>query len=131
MAKADEATVASVINNITEKNANEDSKLSLKVMADFSEKNPEKLETLAQNNADQIEKLTISAVEEAESSQEDADLIAKVVAVASDESRPALTGVKVDIKENQFTLASADGFRLAVETGSCESSVEDDVSVIV
>ena len=48
-------------------------------MADFSEKNPEKLETLAQNNADQIEKLTISAVEEAESSQEDADLIAKVV----------------------------------------------------
>ncbi|MBD1136631.1 FecR domain-containing protein [Pelagibacterales bacterium SAG-MED49] len=85
MAKADEATVASVINNITEKNTNEDSKLSLKVMADFSEKNPEKLETLAQNNVDQIEKLTISAVEEAESSQEDADLIAKVVAVASDE----------------------------------------------
>jgi len=85
MAKADEATVASVINNITEKNTNEDSKLSLKVMADFSEKNPEKLETLAQNNADQIQKLTISAVEEAASSQEDADLIAKVVASASDD----------------------------------------------
>ena len=85
MAKSDEATVESVINNITEKNTNEQSKLSLKVMADFSEKNPEKLETLAQNNADQIEKLTISAVEKAESSKEDADLIAKVVAVASDE----------------------------------------------
>ena len=85
MAKADEATVASVINNITEKNTNEDSKLSLKVMADFSEKNPEKLETLVQNNADQIQKLTISAVEEAASSQEDADLIAKVVASASDD----------------------------------------------
>ena len=85
MAKSDDTTVASVINNITEKNANEESKLSLKVMADFSEKNPEKLETLAQNNSDQIEKLTISAVEEAESSKEDADLIAKVVAVASDE----------------------------------------------
>jgi hypothetical protein len=85
MAKADDATVASVINNITEKNVNEDSKLSLKVMADFSEKNPEKLETLAQNNADQIEKLIISAVEEVKSSQEDADLIAKVIAVASDE----------------------------------------------
>ena len=54
-------------------------------MADFSEKNPEKLETFAQNNADQIEKLTISAVEEAESSQEDAILIAKVVAVASNQ----------------------------------------------
>ena len=85
MAKSDDATVASVINNITEKNINEESKLSLKVMADFSEKNPEKLETLAKNNTDQIEKLTISAVEEAQSSQEDADLIAKVVAVASDE----------------------------------------------
>jgi hypothetical protein len=85
MAKSDDATVASVINNITEKNTNEESKLSLKVMADFSEKNPEKLETLAQNNADQIDKLTISAVEEAQSSKEDADLIAKVVAVASDE----------------------------------------------
>ena len=85
MAKSDEATVSSVINNITEKNTNEESKLSLKVMADFSEKNPEKLETLAQNNTDQIEKLTISAVEEAQSSEEDADLIAKVVAVASDE----------------------------------------------
>jgi len=85
MAKADDATVASVIDNITEKNANEESKLSLKVMADFSEKNPEKLEMLVQNNADQIEKLTISAVEEAESSQEDAILIAKVVAVASNQ----------------------------------------------
>lgn len=52
-------------------------------------------------------------------------------AVATDESRPALTGVKVDIKGNEFTLASADGFRLAIETGNCESSVEEDVSVIV
>jgi hypothetical protein len=84
MAKSDEATISSVINNITEKNTNEESKLSLKVMADFSEKNPEKLENLNQNNSEQIEKLTISAVEKAESSQEDADLIAKVVAVASD-----------------------------------------------
>ena len=85
MAKADEATVSSVINNITEKNVNEESKLSLKVMADFSEKNPEKLESLTQNNSEQIEKLTISAVEKAESSEEDAGLIAKVVAVASEQ----------------------------------------------
>jgi len=35
MAKSDDATVASVINNITEKNTNEESKLSLKVMADL------------------------------------------------------------------------------------------------
>ncbi len=85
MAKADTATINSVINNITEKNTNIESKLSLKVMAEFSEKNPDKLETLAENNSDQLDKLTISAVEKASTSSEDAKLIAKVVAVASDE----------------------------------------------
>ena len=85
MAKADTATINSVINNITEKNTNQESKLSLKVMADFSEKNPEKLETLAQTNKDQVEKLTVSAVQKASTSNEDAGLIAKVVAVANTE----------------------------------------------
>ena len=85
MAKADTATINSVINNITEKNTNQESKLSLKVMADFSEKNPEKLETLAQTNKDQVDKLTVAAVQKASTSNEDASLIAKVVAVASDE----------------------------------------------
>ena len=85
MAKADTATINSVINNITEKNTNQESKLSLKVMADFSEKNPEKLETLAQTNKDQVDKLTVAAVQKASTSNEDAGLIAKVVAVASDE----------------------------------------------
>ena len=85
MAKADTPTINSVINNITEKNTNTESKLSLKVMADFSEKNPEKLETLSQTNSDQIDKLTVSAVDKASTSNEDAELIAKVVASASDE----------------------------------------------
>ncbi len=85
MAKSDEATINSVINNITEKNTNEDSKLSLKVMADFSEKSPEKLQTLSETNKDQIDKLAVSAVEKASTSNEDANLIAKVVSVASDE----------------------------------------------
>jgi hypothetical protein len=85
MSKSDVATISSVIDNITEKNKNEESKLSLKVMADFTEKNPEKLQILASNNEDEIQKLTISAVEEAASSQEDADLIAKVVSGASEE----------------------------------------------
>ena len=83
MAKADTATINSVINNITEKNTNQESKLSLKVIADFSEKNPEKLETLAQTNRDQVDKLTVAAVQKASTSNEDAGLIAK--AVASDE----------------------------------------------
>ena len=85
MSKSDETTISSVINNITDKNENAESKLSLKVMADFTEKNPERLEILASNNEDEIQKLTISAVEEAASSQEDADLIAKVVSGASEE----------------------------------------------
>ena len=85
MAKSDEATINSVINNITEKNTNEESKLSLKVMADFSEKAPEKLQTLSKTNKDQIDKLAISAVEKASTSNEDANLIAKVVSVASDD----------------------------------------------
>jgi hypothetical protein len=85
MAKSDDATINSVINNITEKNTNEESKLSLKVMADFSEKNPEKLETFTQTNKDQVDKLTVSAVQEASTSNEDADLIAKVVAAGNDE----------------------------------------------
>ena len=85
MAKSDEATINSVINNITEKNTNEESKLSLKVIADFSEKAPEKLQTLSETNKDQIDKLAVSAVEKASTSNEDANLIAKVVSVASDE----------------------------------------------
>ena len=85
MAKADISTLSSVINNITDKNSNQDSKLSLKVMANFSENNPIKLETLAQKNEDQIKKLTVSAIEEATSSEEDAELIANIVAVASDD----------------------------------------------
>jgi hypothetical protein len=128
MAKADDATVASVINNITEKNVNEDSKLSLKVMADFSEKNPEKLESLAQNNADQIEKLTISAVEKAESSQEDADLIAKVVAVASDElANKVVEEVSKSSTDEKQTL-SAQVLKAIVDTEPNKLDIiEDDV----
>ena len=85
MAKSDEATISSVINNITEKNTNEDSKLSLKVMADFSEKNPEKLEILTESNAEEVEKLTVDAINKASSSNEDVDLIAKVVSGAGDD----------------------------------------------
>ncbi|MDC1496379.1 FecR domain-containing protein [Pelagibacteraceae bacterium] len=132
MAKSDEATVASVINNITEKNTNEESKLSLKVMADFSEKNPEKLETLTQNNTDQIEKLTISAVEEASTSNEDADLIAQVVAGASDElvNKVVEEVSKNSIEENQ-TL-SAKVLKAIVDSDSGKIDIiNDDVKDIM
>ena len=38
-----------------------------------------------------------------------------VVAAATEDSRPVLTGIKMDISEEDITLASADGFRLAVD----------------
>ena len=85
MSKSDEATISSVINNITDKNKNEQSKLSLKVMSDFSEKSPEKLISLAKKNKDEIQKLTVSAVEKATSTKEDADLIANIVIKAGED----------------------------------------------
>ena len=85
MAKADTETLSSVINNITEKNEDTNSTLSLKVMADFAEKNPLKLENLSENNSDEIQKLTVSAISVAKSNANDANLIAKVVATAPEE----------------------------------------------
>jgi hypothetical protein len=83
MSKSDGTTISSVIDNITEKNEDEESKLSLKVMADFSEKNSLKLENLIKNNPDLIEKLTVSAVQEIGSSKEDTNLIGKIISDTS------------------------------------------------
>jgi hypothetical protein len=116
MAKSNNETIFSVINNITEKNTNQNSKLSLKVMAEFSEKNSEKLETLAQNYADQVQKLTVSAVEEATSSQEDADLIGKIVSGASEEViNKVITEVTKNSNEAKQAL-SAKVMKTIVET---------------
>jgi DNA polymerase-3 subunit beta len=54
-----------------------------------------------------------------------------VFAAATDDSRPVLTGVKVELVDDSFTLAAADGFRLAVETGKLVTSVSTEVGVIV
>ena len=54
-----------------------------------------------------------------------------VFAAATDDSRPVLTGVKVELVDDRFTLAAADGFRLAVETGKLGASVSEEVGVIV
>ena len=52
-------------------------------------------------------------------------------AAATEEARPVLTGVKVDIEGDELTLAAADGFRLAVHKGKVKEPVSDPVSVIV
>jgi hypothetical protein len=85
IAKSDPKTVESVITNITTKNTDTNSALSLKVMADLAEKNPEALEVVNQNNKEQMEKLVVDAVQKGASNEGSADLIAKVVSSGSAE----------------------------------------------
>ena len=52
-------------------------------------------------------------------------------AAATDDSRPVLTGVKVEMSGDDVTFAAADGFRLAVYKGKLAGPVEGDVSFII
>lgn len=54
-----------------------------------------------------------------------------VFAAATEESRPVLTGVKLEIDEDRFTLAAADGFRLAVHHGTLQEPVAEAAEVII
>ena len=52
-------------------------------------------------------------------------------AAATEDSRPVLTGIKVEIEGDGFTFAGADGFRLAVFKGKLAQPASEDVSFIV
>jgi DNA polymerase-3 subunit beta len=52
-------------------------------------------------------------------------------AAATEESRPVLTGVEVKLREDSFTMAAADGYRLAVQHGSLLQPVGEEMSVII
>ena len=52
-------------------------------------------------------------------------------AAATEDSRPVLTGVKVEMSEDKFTFAAADGFRLAVYEGKLSEPVPEELSFIV
>ncbi len=52
-------------------------------------------------------------------------------AAASDESRPVLAGVLARFEGDSLTLASADGFRLAVRTGRLAEPVSEKLDAIV
>ena len=54
-----------------------------------------------------------------------------VFAAATEESRPVLTGVKLELEADQFTMAAADGFRLAVHRGRLMEPVEEPISLIL
>ena len=58
--------------------------------------------------------------------------IARVAfAAATEESRPVLTGVEMKIEGSRFSLAAADGFRLAVHHGALVAPVESEIKVII
>ena len=52
-------------------------------------------------------------------------------AAATEESRPVLTGVELKLDESKFTMAAADGFRLAVHRGALLKPVPEEMSVII
>ena len=54
-----------------------------------------------------------------------------VFAAATEESRPVLTGVKVQISHDSVTFAAADGFRLAVYTTKLSTPVDQDTDFII
>lgn len=58
--------------------------------------------------------------------------IQKVVfAAATEDSRPVLTGVQMELKGDSLILAAADGFRLAVHEASLGADVPEETSVII
>jgi DNA polymerase-3 subunit beta len=54
-----------------------------------------------------------------------------VFAAATEDSRPVLTGVKMELEADHVTFAAADGFRLAVHTAPLAAPVEEPVSFII
>ena len=77
----------------------------------------------------------IPLVEEGSKALLDAHLfraaIAQVAfAAATEDSRPVLTGVKMECDGDRMTLAAADGFRLAVHYGQLVSPVSESISVV-
>ena len=54
-----------------------------------------------------------------------------VFAAATEDSRPVLTGVKVEISNDSVTFAAADGFRLAVYNTKLSTPVDQDIDFII
>ena len=52
-------------------------------------------------------------------------------AASTDEARPVLQGVLMEINENQLSLAATDGFRISMRTAEISSSVAHPVKVII
>jgi len=60
------------------------------------------------------------------------DMIRQVgFAASSDEARPVLQGVLMEINENQMSLAATDGFRIAVRSAELSNALSNPVKVII
>ena len=81
--KTDTTTAAKMIEEINE--IDTETNLSLEVISGISEKDSGKLNELSDNNKEQMDKLTTDAVQKAENTSEDSQLIANVVAVVNDD----------------------------------------------
>ena len=116
ISKSDPKTVESVIINITTKNTDTNSALSLKVMADLAEKNPEALESVNQNNKAQMEKLVVDAIQKGSSDEGSANLIAKIVSSASTEVTNKMISEVSNNNNGANSDLSAKVFKAIVET---------------
>ena len=72
--KTDNSTASKIIEEVT--NIETEKNISLKVIAGISEKDSTKLNELSGNNKEQMDELTIDAVQKAENTSEDSELIA-------------------------------------------------------
>ncbi len=52
-------------------------------------------------------------------------------AASNDEARPVLQGVKMEVSENEITLAATDGFRISVRKETLSNPVGQDFSIII
>ncbi len=88
------------------------------------------------HGADASEFPPIPTVEEGIAAQIDPQVLKSAIArvafaAATEESRPVLTGVEVKLEGEQFSMAAADGFRLAVQHGPLVQGVDTETKVIV
>ena len=88
------------------------------------------------NGTDAAEFPPVPTVEDGLAAQIDPQIFKTAIsrvafAAATEESRPVLTGVEVKLEGDKFTMAAADGFRLAVHHGALRQPVDTETKVII
>ena len=88
------------------------------------------------NGTDPAEFPPIPTVDEGSTIKIDPQILKETVdyvafAAATEDSRPVLTGIKVEVNNDDFTFAAADGFRLAVYQGKLVDSIDDNFEFII